>query len=156
MKYGAKMNRYEKKQYRQAKYAQDMAGTGLFVFENNTDADLSLPRPTATGLRMIGPRKRFQGDSYYLKLVGSPMNLLRLIEELKPKDGPATVLSEEKNMNDILILDQPDQITTSGKVEHFVDNKVPSKPLNDANQNKQMPEILINENPLDCVEIIKG
>ncbi len=156
MKYGAKMNRYEKKQYQQAKYAQDMAGTGLFVFENNTDADLTLPRPTATGLRMIGPRKRFQGDSYYLKLVGSPMNLLRLIEELKPKDGPATVLSEEKNMNDKLILDQPDQITTSGKVEHFVDNKVPSKPLNDANQNRQMPEILINENPLDGVEIIKG
>lgn len=152
MRIRPKMNRYERRQFQAVKYAADMGGSGLFVFENNTDADLTLPKPTSSGVRTVGPRKRFQGDSYYLKLVGHPMNLLRLIEEMKPTEKIA-----EENMNEQkLILDQPDTVTPQGKVEHVVAKNLPVKPLNDSTHNKPSPDVLITENPLEGVEIIKG
>lgn len=146
MKYSKKMNRHERREVNAARLAQSMGGTGLYIYENNTDSDLKLPKPAKNGLRTIGPRRRFEGDSYFLKWVGSPLNLLRLIEE--------KVHNKENTMPDKLILDQPDTVTSKGKVEHIVgDNTM--KPLNDSsNQPKQ--EVLLNENPLDGVAIIKG
>ena len=85
MRYAPRPNRYERRQMHAVKLASDMGGTGIYVFENNTDGDLKLPKATVGGLKTVGPRKRFQGDSYFLKWVGSPMNLLRLIEEIVPK-----------------------------------------------------------------------
>ena len=146
MKYSKKMNRHERREVNAARLAQSMGGTGLYIYENNTDSDLKLPKPAKNGLRTIGPRRRFEGDSYFLKWVGSPLNLLRLIEE--------KVHNKENTMPDKLILDQPDTVTSKGKVEHIVgDNTM--KPLNDSsNQPKQ--EVLLNENPLDGVAIIRG
>jgi hypothetical protein len=62
-----KFNKYERKEIRERKLRNDMVGTGLYIYENNTGGDLTLPKPTATGLRRIGPKERFQGDSYYQK-----------------------------------------------------------------------------------------
>jgi len=161
MKYSGRPNRYERRQLHAAKLKNNMSGSGLYVFENNTDGDLSLPKPTSSGLRTIGPRKRFQGDSYFLKLVGSPMNLLRLVEEIQPKlttQETAEKIQREANMStDKLILDQPDTITTKGKVEHVVDTDTPVQKLHDANDPvATTPEVLLTENPLDGVAIIKG
>ena len=64
-----------------------MSGTGIYVYENNTDGDLRLPKATASGIKMVGPRKRFQGDSYFMSWVGSPMNLLKLVEVIVQKDN---------------------------------------------------------------------
>ena len=162
MKYAPRANRYERRQMHAAKLASDMGGTGIYVFENNTDGDLKLPKATVGGLKTIGPRKRFQGDSYFLIWVGSPMNLLRLIEEIKPKmttqeiadkisQEQGTVMTEQK-----LILDQPDTITNKGKIEHVVANDQPLQSLNDACAAKPNKDILISENPLDGIAIIKG
>lgn len=159
MKYTAKMNRHERRIAQQEKRDRNLNGTGLYIYENNTDGDLKLPKPTATGIRVIGPRKRFEGDSYFMQFVGSPMNLLRLIEEIKPKLTTAEIaeqIQKEATMaGEKLILDQPDTITTRGKIEHVVDDTVPKQPLNDS-ANQTPPDVLLNEQPLAGLEIIKG
>lgn len=151
MKYSKKMNRHERREVQAARLTQSMGGTGLYIYENNTDSDLKLPKAANNGVRTIGPRRRFEGDSYFLKWVGSPLNLLRLIEEVKSKTE-----NKEHQMSDKLILDQPDTITNKGKIEHMVgDNTM--KPLNDSsNPAKQNQDVLLTENPLDGVAIIKG
>ena len=149
-----KISRADKKINQKNKFIQDMSGSGVFVYENNTDADLNLPKPTSTGTRTIGPRKRFQGDSYYLTWVGSPMNLLRFIEEIVPKDNPLKTLneSETNKMNDNkLILDQPEIVTSQGLVVHVV---VIESPDQDSSEKKT--EILLNESPIEGLEIILG
>ena len=161
MRYSAKPTRLEKRKINADKLANNLAGSGLYVYENNTDGDLKLPKATTNGLRMIGPRKRFQGDSYFLKWVGAPMNLLRLIEEITPKKTAQEIadeISKGKNaMNEQkLILDQPDTVTTKGKIEHVVAPQQPIQPLNDAASNQPQADVLLTENPLDGVAIIKG
>ena len=149
-----KISRADKKINQKNKFIQYMSGSGVFVYENNTDADLNLPKPTSTGTRTIGPRKRFQGDSYYLTWVGSPMNLLRFIEEIVPKDNPLKTLneSETNKMNDNkLILDQPEIVTSQGQVEHVVVNESP-----DQDSSEKKTEILLNESPIEGLEIILG
>ncbi len=149
-----KISRADKKINQKNKFIRDMSGSGVFVYENNTDADLNLPKPTSTGTRTIGPRKRFQGDSYYLTWVGSPMNLLRFIEEIVPKDNPLKTLneSETNKMNDNkLILDQPEIVTSQGQVEHVVVNESP-----DQDSSEKKTEILLNESPIEGLEIILG
>jgi hypothetical protein len=79
MKYGKKLSAQKKKE----KMTRLMAGEGVFIYENNTDADLSLPKPSIEGFTRVGPRKRFKGDSYFMSLVKTPICLLKLIEEVK-------------------------------------------------------------------------
>ena len=149
-----KISRADKKINQKNKFIRDMSGSGVFVYENNTDADLNLPKPTSTGTRTIGPRKRFQGDSYYLTWVGSPMNLLRFIEEIVPKDNPLKTLNESetnKMSDNKLILDQPEIVTSQGQVEHIVVNESP-----DQDSSEKKTEILLNESPIEGLEIILG
>jgi hypothetical protein len=157
MRYSPKLNRMERRLANKEKLANKLSGKGVYVYENNTAGDLKLPKPTASGVREIGPKKRFQGDSYYMQLVGPPMNLLRLVEVISP-ENPADKPKENAMSGEKLILDQPDTITTRGKVEHFVDDTLPkAQPLNDANDPaKPAAEVLLNEQPLAGLEIIKG
>lgn len=147
-----KMNRYQRRAMQAEKLRLDLHGSGIYVYENNTDGDLTLPKPTASGVRVVNPRKRFQGDSYFMKWVGSPMNLLRLVEVIQPENS-----TKEENMNEKqLILDQPDTITQQGKIERVVVEPNVT-PINDATTNelpKKKEEILISENPIDGIEII--
>lgn len=152
-----KFTRQEKKEIQKTKLVNNMSGTGIYIYENNTDGDLNLPKPTISGTRTIGPRKRFQGDSYYMKWVGSPMNLLRLIEEVVPQsintnESKENVMNEKK-----LLLDQPDTVTTKGRVEHVVSEDTPVQTLNDTTDlDAKKPEVLLNESPIDGLEIILG
>lgn len=157
MKYGPKLNRYERRIVHAEKLKNSMGGSGLFIYENNTDGDLKLPKPTQSGIRVVGPRKRFQGDSYFMSWVGSPMNLLRLVEEIVPKDTNQLQIKESNMTNEKqLILDQPDTITNQGKVERVVVDPG-QKPLNDNTQpTPKNPEVLLTEDPLSGVEIILG
>ena len=151
-----KFTRQEKKEIQKSKLVNTMSGTGIYIYENNTDGDLNLPKPTLSGTRTIGPRKRFQGDSYYMKWVGSPMNLLRLIEEIAPQNTVNE--KKENNMNENkLILDQPDTVTSKGKVEHVVDENTPVQNINDNNDvDAKKADVLLNESPIDGLEIILG
>jgi hypothetical protein len=66
----SKFNRYERKQIQQDKIAQSLMGYGLFVYKNpSRTGTLTLPKPTASGRRTIGPGEEFQGDSYFMNLV---------------------------------------------------------------------------------------
>jgi len=148
MKY-RKFNKYEKKEEQARAVAQAMHGEGLYLFENNSDATLTLPRPTKSGVRVVGARKQFQGDNYYMQMVRS--GFLRLIKELQaPQQEEQVMLNEEK-----LILDQPDTITQRGKVEHVVDKNVPAQRLHEQDSDEQ-PEVLLNEGPVDDGFVIVG
>jgi len=148
MKY-RKFNRYEKKQMQHDQMVKAMHGEGLYLYENNTDATMTLPRPTSSGLRMIEARKQFQGDNYYMQMVKT--GHLRLIKELiSPAKQKEAAMAEEK-----LILDQPDTVTQKGKVEHVVDQDVPVQKLNEADSEEQ-PEVLLNESPVDDGFVIVG
>ena len=167
MRVSPRLNRYERREMHAEKLKHDMGGSGVYIYENNTDADLKLPKPTASGIRTVGPRRRFQGDSYFMSWVGHPMNLLRLVEEVVPKmtqeqlmehNAKEQQLLEEETMTNErkLLLDQPDTITTQGKIERVV-LEPGAVPLNDSTDpGQKKPEILLNEDPLDGVEIILG
>ena len=147
MKY-RKFNKYEKKE-NQAKFLeQAMGGEGLYLFENNTNADLTLPRPTNSGIRQLAPKgqpnAQFQGDNYYMQLVRA--GHLRLIKELQ-SPAQQRALNEAANMTDKLILDQPDRVTNQGQVEQVVQPTAPQK-LNESDKQPQTP-VLLNEGPVD-------
>jgi hypothetical protein len=160
MKYGPKLNKYERREMHAEKLKNAMSGSGVYIYENNSDADLTLPKPTASGIRTVGPRKQFQGDSYYMSWVGSPMNLLKIVEVVQPKLTKQQI-EEQRMIEDKLLLDQPEIVTQGGKVEYVV-VQTPAKtkavkPLNDSTVPVQnSPEVLLTEDPLDGVEIILG
>ena len=71
---------------------------------------------------------------------------LRLVEDLSEK-------KEKKMMEEILIVDQPNRVTTKGKMETVVSTPSKKKPITEA---KPEEESLINEDPVDSngVDII--
>ena len=57
----------------------------------------------------------------------------------------------------MLILDQPDTVTNHGKVEHFlVVGNSAVQPMNDSIDSSPKADVLLNESPLDGLEIILG
>jgi hypothetical protein len=92
MKYGKKLSAAKKKE----KMTRLMSGEGVFIYENNTDADLSLPKPSIEGFTKVGPRRRFKGDSYFMTLVKTPICLLKLIEEVKEEAKTEEIIEEIK------------------------------------------------------------
>lgn len=140
MKY-QKFNKYEKAEVRRTMIEQAMHGEGLYLYENHTNADLTLPRPTKSGVRTVRAKSQFQGDNYYLQLVRS--GHLRLLKELQsPEQERAAMQPQEEK----LILDQPDTVTDKGKVEHVVDKKGKVQRLNEAGNDPQ-EDVLLNEGP---------
>lgn len=153
MRLRPRMNKYERREMQQEKKRKDLSGSGLMVYENNTGGELTLPKKTDAGISVVGPHKRFQGDSYFMKMVGFPLNMLKLIEVISP--ARTETIEEEQMPEEKLILDQPDTITHHGKIEHVAHKPCEVKPLND--NAEQQPDVLLNEyplDPLDGVEII--
>lgn len=154
-----KLNRLERREFQKQKLAQNLAGDGLYVYENNTSGTLTLPKPTASGKRTLAPKEQFQGDSYFMSLVKPPNNLLKFVREITPNlPENQTQTLVETNMNEQkLILDQPDRVTSEGTVEQVVKQPAPQK-LNDSVEKKPAPpkEVLLTEEPMDGIEIILG
>lgn len=146
MKYSPKLNRRDARTERQAKFAEDMKGTGVILYQNNTRASLNLPKPAMSGKRWIDAGEKFQGDSYFRSLVGHGLSEIQII--IDP--------NQERNlMEEKLILDQPDRVTTEGTVETVM--KKVSQKLNETPVvAKKQTEVLITEDPIDGVEIILG
>lgn len=148
MKYG-KFTKQEKKQIRSQNIAGKMAGSGLYIYQNSSKvASITLPRATRTGLRVVNGGASFQGDDYYMQLVKA--GFLRLVEVLQT---PEQEKEAQMNESQKLILDQPDQVTEKGTVEHVVVGTGVQK-LNEGGQ-KAKPrtgktpakDILLNETP---------
>lgn len=136
--------KHEKKQHKEAAVAEAMSGSGLYIYENrDPNGELTLPKPTKTGTRIIGPKGRFQGDDYYMQYVRS--GILRLIEIL---EAPVEeVIVEQK-----LILDQPETVTVNGQVEQIVEN--PAEVLSEDTGKKKKKPVLLNEGPVGAVELV--
>ena len=146
------MNRYERKVNEKLKREDALHGDGLFVFKNNTKGTLDLPKATASGKKHLAEGEEFQGDNYFMRLVPT---MLRYIREIVPAGGPKTALVELKEnvMPEKLILDQPDRVTNQGTVENVV-AEPKKQPLHENQPNKQAPDILLTEDPMEGVEII--
>jgi uncharacterized membrane protein len=150
MKY-RKFNKFEKKEVRSQMIENALHGEGVYLYRNNSMADLTLPRPTRSGIRSVGPKQEFQGDNYYMQLVKSGM--LRLVKEIQSPEQQRAAL--EGNMQEKLILDQPDMITENGKVEHVVSK--PAQKLNETKSGKEKQvDVLLNEDPIEGGFVIVG
>lgn len=149
MKY-RKFNKYEKKDIRAQMIENALHGEGIYLFRNATGADITLPRPTKSGIRSIGPGSEFQGDNYYIQLV--QQGLLRLVATLQTPEQQRA--ATEATMNEKLILDQPDMITEQGKVEQVV--SAPVQKLHETKDGSPQPDVLLNEGPIEGGFVIVG
>ena len=145
MKY-RKMDKYEKKAWQHEKLEKDMHGEGLYLYENHSEADLTLPRPTKSGLRSVGPKSQFQGDNYYMQLVRN--GHLRLIKELQSPEQERAVREGTMEQEEKLLLDQPETITEHGEIEHVIDNNTPVQKLHEGG-NESQADVLLNEGPVE-------
>lgn len=119
----------------------------MYVFRNRSSvASLELPKPAADGKKWIAPGGTWKGDSYFLKMVPKEATLVEAIHTEQKEDKVA-----EK-----LILDQPDQITSSGKVEHSVlSQEIQINEVGSEETKVGSKEKLITEDPLSGVTIIR-
>ena len=142
---GNKLERQEKKR-KSTEYHQK--GTGMYVFRNKSKvASLELPKPSADGKKWIEPRQTWRGDSYFLSMVPREATIVESLNEQ---------VKEEK-MAEKLILDQPDQVTSSGKVEHSVvgDDNIQINEVGADEINVKSKDKLLTEDPLAGVTIIR-
>lgn len=159
-----KMSKLEAVAAQRAKREYYLHGEGLYVYRNRTNGTLTLPKPTAKGLVEVDVNGEWEGDNYYMFLVRQ--NMAALVRTIKEPDFKEEIQSETKTaerkeeMNEKLILDQPDFVTSEGKVEHVVsepkkkkDTKVATKQrvTSKLEENK---EVLLNDDPLDGVQIL--
>jgi hypothetical protein len=153
-----RLTKQEKRDAQAEKVKQAFSGTGRFVYKNCTKGTLSLTKPAMNGSRQVAAGAEFEGDSYFMQFTRPPENVIafvRVIESSTPEPdptAPSPVLTEGVNMENKLILDQPSTVTANGTVEHVV----ASQTINEASPNASQKEVLLNETPLDGVEIIIG
>ena len=123
-------------------------GEGLFLFKNKSSfASLDLPKKSFDGKKWVGPNETWKGDSYFFCLVPRDAILVETLITPNPKES--NMINEDK-----LLLDQPDQVTKIGKVEHVVANN--SKPINEDQDNEELSkEKLLTEDPMAGVTIIR-
>jgi len=141
-----RVNKLERAEQKKAAMEYYQSGSGMFLFRNRSKvASLELPKVSADGKKWIEPGQTWKGDSYFMKMIPREAVLVETLTEQK---------KEEVNMQDRLILDQPDQVTTAGKVEHaVVQGKVA---INEVNPNEaETKDRLLTEDPLAGVTIIR-
>lgn len=146
-----KFNKYEKKEIRRENIAQAMSGAGVYIYQNSSSAsELSLPRPTKSGVRKVSAGGQFQGDDYYMQFVKT--GILRLVEVLQtPEQEKEVQMLEEQK----LLLDQPERVTNEGTVENVVAQKPAVRKLNETGKAPQpQQDILLNESPDDDAFVI--
>lgn len=132
-----------------------LKGEGHYIYRNSSKSTLLLMKPAFDGRKEIPPGDTWEGDSYFIGLV--KMGDARLVEQIKTPESEQNMLNEET-----LILDQPDTITTAGKVEHVVeeDGLEISHKISLKNKKKKINEqpteegVLLTEDPLEGIQIL--
>lgn len=149
MKKSNKLTREEKIQKNKEVLEHKQHGEGLFLFKNKSSyASLDLPKKSFDGKKWIGPNETWKGDSYFFTLV--PRDAILVETLIQPNKEKESNMSNENK----LLLDQPDQVTQAGKVEHVVPND--SKSINeDKENNEETKESLLTEDPMAGVTIIR-
>lgn len=127
-----------KKQLKIEKLASDLKGEGMYVFENKTNGDLYLPRPTHAGRRLVRKGEQFVGDNYYFHMLPSTSGpgSLSLVKELQSPE-------QER-----LLTEQPPVVTEQGSVEFVAKQK-----YNESQPNTQ--DVLLTESPTEGIQILK-
>ena len=159
-----KVTRLEAINAHQERMEYHLHGEGLYVYRNNTKGTLELPKPTATGVKHVpapdparGITGEWQGDNYYMGLVRK--NVAKLIREIMSPTQEKEIKMKQAQQQKLL-LDQPDQVTSEGKVEHVVsENPLPAvsaKKVKKVNESKPAADKLLNEDPSEGVRIIQG
>ena len=147
-------NKKQRYELQRQKVSASLSGTGLFLFKNKTNASLQLPKKSLDGKVWVEPNQTWRGDSFFLKMIPQEAVLVETIES--PNQTEETNMSEEK-----LILDQPDQITTDGKLEHIVSNEPAvlteetKKKKKTKTESKNKENKLLTEDPIAGVTIIR-
>ena len=146
MKINRKSNKLERADQKRKAVEYHQAGTGMYLFRNRSAvASLDLPKVSADGKKWVGPGQTWKGDSYFMSMV--PREAV-LVESLCENN------KEETKVEERLILDQPEQITSAGKVEHEVADELP-KVVESSPKAGKSKERLITEDPLAGVTIIR-
>jgi len=141
-----KVSRLESMQNKKLLLAYHQEGHGLYLFRNKSQfASLELPKISKDGKKWVEPNETWEGDSYFISMVPREAVIVKTLEEPKSE-------TKETHMQEKLILDQPDQVDKSGKVEHKVEKDLP---LNETNPNEFEKERLLTEDPLAGVTIIR-
>ena len=151
-KHSKKVNKLERIQQKKQALEYYQNGIGLYLFRNRSSiASLDLPKISKDGKKWVQPNETWEGDSYYLSMVPREAVIVRVIEEPN-----STCLNENKEnkVEEKLILDQPDQITNTGKVEHSLDADLPLAETNPQEEVKKK-ERLLTEDPMAGVTIIR-
>jgi hypothetical protein len=127
----------------------------LYIYENHKKHDFSLPKKSICGQQLIGPGRRFKGDSYFMMFVKT--GDLRIHEVLESAP-PTEKLNEASEGNmEKLILDQPEKFTSKGQTEHVLENNPQVQPMNEITKdNAKQPagDVLLVENPMAGIDII--
>lgn len=141
-----KKSKYERAEDRKKFLKEQLSGKGRFVFRNHTKGDLMLRKPAADGRKIIPAGEEWEGDDFFVEYVKSHEAILvQTLEDPNVK---------EENMENKLILDQPSLVTDNGTMEQVV-VKTPKLTLEeDSLPHQAQKDILINEDPLDGVEIL--
>ncbi len=117
------------------------------VYRNNTKGTLTLPKPSFDGKLFVEPNDTWEGDESYMYMVQSS-NEAKLV-------SVSTPTQEVNTMPEKLILDQPDTVTTAGKVEHVLVTEPTVKKLNEETPTPNpTKEVLLTEDPMEGLEII--
>jgi hypothetical protein len=160
--------KYEKMAERKELLAHHLKGRGLFRFRNRNSGTLELPKPgisvlTGEAITVIGPvdprvpgSGEWDGDDYFMQLLTTRNAILVKTIHAPDEDKiiEESIVEEATEMEKKLILDQPDQITANGPVEHVIQSEE-AKPLNEHRPSpKEQVEILLTEDPMDGLEIL--
>jgi hypothetical protein len=155
-----RVSRLEKTEIAKKILDQKQHGEGLFLFKNKSSfASLDLPKKSHDGKKWIAPNETWEGDSYFLPMIPKEAILVKTIIDPKQTSQKTeeTIMLNEENK---LILDQPDQITENGKVEHVIPDQ--DAQINEQEQNKKNKSecknnknSLLTEDPLAGVTIIR-
>lgn len=145
-----KLSKIERNQIKKEYIEYHQKGDGLYLFKNKSSfASLELPKISKDGKKWIEPNGTWQGDNYFFKMVPKEAILVKTISEPEPSK------QENKMEENKLILDQPDQVTEKGKVEHIVPNSELKLNENTPQEENETKEKLLTEDPLSGVTILR-
>jgi hypothetical protein len=156
-----KLTKMEKMLRNKQKKENMYKGFGIYVFQNNTSADLMLPKPTLGNQKIIPKNGIFRGDSFFMSMVKN--NALKLIEVIQSeeeflKNKNENIDKTGEDMQNKLILDQPAMVTTQGTVEHVQVGNCSVKQNENLNltEEEKNKDVLLVEDPIGSIEIING
>lgn len=163
--------KYERMSERKTLLDHHQQGKGLYRFRNRNNAPLGLPKPgfnvitgeSITTVGVVDPKVpgsgEWDGDDYFMQMLKTREAILVKVirqpdETPVPETAPLNEAKEEEMTDEKLILDQPDQVTEKGTVEHVVPQK-DSQPLNEVPQPPEKGvDTLLTEDPMSGLEII--